>query len=59
MFTPLEIPIFSGGDHIIKLQSPREKAGIKAASFLTGITQIALTRLGLTHLLSMKLAPFD
>jgi hypothetical protein len=25
MFTPLEIPLFYGGDHIIELQSPREK----------------------------------
>jgi hypothetical protein len=55
LFAPLEIPVFYGGDHIIKLQSLTEKVGVKAPSFLTGFTQIALTRLGLTHLLSMKL----
>jgi hypothetical protein len=38
-----------------KLQFLTERARVKAPSFLTGFTQIALTRLGLTHLLSMKL----
>ncbi len=55
MFTPLEIPIFYGGDHIIKLQSLTEKVGVKAPSFLTGFTQIALTRPDSIHLLSMGL----
>jgi len=55
MFTPLEIPVFYGGEHIIKLQSLTDRAGVKARSFLTGFTQIALTRQGSIHLLSMAL----
>ena len=48
---PRRNPVFYGGDHII---IPYRKR-VKAPSFLTGFTQIALTRLGLTHLLSMEL----
>jgi hypothetical protein len=56
LFAPLEIPVFYGEDHIIKSFNPlQNKVGVKAPSFLTGFTQIALTRLGLTHLLSMEL----
>jgi hypothetical protein len=54
MFTPLEISGFYGGDHIIKLQSLKEKVGVKAPSFQTGFTQITWTRPGLIHLLSME-----
>jgi hypothetical protein len=55
MFPPLEIPVFYGSDRIIKLQSFTERVGGKAPSFLTGFTQIALTRPGSIHLLSMAL----
>jgi hypothetical protein len=59
LFTPLEIPVFYGMDHIIKLQSLTEKVGVKAPSFLTGFTQIALTRPDSIHLLSMGLSLSD
>ena len=55
MFTPLEIPVFDGGGSYNKLQFLTERAGGKAPSFLTGFTQIALTRQGSIHLLSMRL----
>ncbi len=55
MFSPLEIPVLYGGNHIIKLRALTERAGVKAPPFLTGFIQIALTRLGSIHLLSMAL----
>jgi len=55
IFPPLKIPVFYGGDRIIKPRSLTESVGVKATSFLTGFTQIALTRQGSIHLLSMAL----
>ena len=55
MFPPLKIPVFYGGHRIIKLRSLTESVGVKATSFLTGFTQIVLTKPGSTHLLSMAL----
>jgi hypothetical protein len=55
MFSPSKIPVFYSGNRIIKLRSLTENAGVKTTSFLTGFTQIALTRQGSIHLLSMAL----
>ena len=56
MLTPLENHDFCGAGRIMKLQSLREKVGTKAISpFLTGLSQIVLTKLGSPHLLLMKL----
>jgi len=39
VFTPLESPVISGGDHIDKILIPYRKGGVKAPSFLTGFTK--------------------
>ena len=50
-------PVRNGS--LIKLHFFTERAEIKAPSFLTGFTQIALTRQGSIHLLSMALKLSD
>jgi hypothetical protein len=37
-FTPLESPAIYGGDDIDKILIPYRKGGVKAPSFLTGLT---------------------
>ena len=54
MFTPLEIPVIFGGNHPLHKKGRRQDS-----SFLSGFTQIALTRQGSLHLLSMMLNPSD
>jgi hypothetical protein len=56
---PVRIPRHVGWKSYHKLHFLTEKAGDKALSFLTGLTQIALTRPDSTHLPSMELMLFD
>jgi len=37
-FTPLEIPTIYGGDYINRISIPHREGGVKALSFLTGLT---------------------
>jgi hypothetical protein len=53
MFIPLEIPVIFGGNHLL------QKKGRGRPLFSHGVIQIALTRQGSIHLLSMMLNPSD
>jgi len=53
MFTPLEIPIFSGGDPIIKLQSPKREGRDPSRILSNGAYSNRLDQAGLDS------PPFD
>jgi hypothetical protein len=53
LFAPLEIPVFYGGDHIIRLQSLTKKVEVKAPSFSNGVYSNRLDQAGLDS------PPFD
>jgi hypothetical protein len=41
-FTPLEIPTIYGGDYINRISIPYRQGGVKALSFLTGLTLLPI-----------------
>ena len=53
LFAPLEIPVFYGGDHIIKLQSLTEKVGSQSPVLSNGVYSNRLDQAGLDS------PPFD